>query len=433
LFGGPAYTFSKAVSALGMADALEAASGVPVAPVFWAATDDADWVEASATAFATSNGLDVVSLVGPATDGIAMADVALGPMQAALEALRRACGSAAHATVIELVEHAYVPHATIGEAYVQLLRALLEPMGIAVLDAAHPAVRQAADPLLRAALHEAPRIHEALSARTREIVAAGFAPQVEVVDELSLVFRTQASASGRERERVRARVPLVDAARAAREADAGSLGANVLLRPVLERALLPTVAYHAGPGEYGYFAQVSPIAQALSRDIPLAVPRWSCEIVETRALETANARGIDEAMLRDAHAAESHVARSLVGGDVQDALDRLRIAIETQLRAVREATTGEDAVVSPNVMEGLANDLGVRLARFERRLLAGVKRREVAAMREVAYVRAALRPHGTSPERALNLMPMLARFGPDILETMQRDARAYAERFVHGR
>jgi hypothetical protein len=42
LFGGPGYTWLKAISALAFADRLEREIGVPVAPVFWAATDDAD-------------------------------------------------------------------------------------------------------------------------------------------------------------------------------------------------------------------------------------------------------------------------------------------------------------------------------------------------------------------------------------------------------
>ena len=57
----------------------------------------------------------------------------------------------------------------------QLLRALLEPLGIAVLDAAHPAFRAAADRFLRHALTAAAPVSEALSARTQAIVAAGYA------------------------------------------------------------------------------------------------------------------------------------------------------------------------------------------------------------------------------------------------------------------
>lgn len=430
LFGGPAYTWSKALSALGMADVLEAATGVPVAPVFWAASDDADWVEASFTHIVTSRGLETLALEGPATDGVAMADVMLGPTQAALHALRIASGSVAHESVLRVLEQAYVPHATIGEAYVQLLRAVLEPLGIAVLDAAHPALRHAADPLLRRALQQAPVIADALGARTGAIRAAGFAPQVDVMDDLSLVFRTQAGTSGRARDRVRTRVAVADAARVVREADVGSLGANVLLRPVLERALLPTVAYHAGPGEYAYFAQVAPVAGALDVEPPLAIPRWSGEVVDARAERMREQLGLDEAALRDPHAAESLVARQSIDADVQDAMERLRLAVETQVRAVREALAQADPIVSPEVVAGLSNDLGVRLDRFERRVIAGVKRREHALMRDVAFVRACLRPEGHSPERRLNLVPMLARFGPSILDAMRADAHAYAERLV---
>ncbi len=432
LFGGPAYTWSKALSALAMADVLEEATGIPVAPIFWAATDDSDWVEAAVTHLATSRGLETLTLEGPPTEGVAMADVRLGSMHAALQSLRHASGSAAYDSILRVMDQAYVPHATIGAAYVQLLRAVLEPLGMAVLDASHAALRLAADPVLRRALQHAPAVSEALATRSGDIVAAGFAPQVDVLDDLSLVFRTTVGSSGRERDRVRARVPVVDAVRVVREADAGSLGPNVLLRPVIERALLPTVAYHAGPGEYAYFAQIAPIAMALGLESPLAVPRWAGEIIEGRADRLREALGLNETALRDPHAAESQVARNTVEPEVQDAIERLHVALETQVRAVREAVTRTEPVVSPDVVAGLAKDLTVRLERFERRVRSGVKRKEVALMRDVAYVRAALRPEGHSPERRLNLVPLLARFGPSILDAMRLDAYAYAKRLVDG-
>jgi uncharacterized protein YllA (UPF0747 family) len=44
------YTLLKAISALALADRIERETGIPTAPVFWAATDDADFAEASWTA-----------------------------------------------------------------------------------------------------------------------------------------------------------------------------------------------------------------------------------------------------------------------------------------------------------------------------------------------------------------------------------------------
>src|SRR6185437_1711412 len=63
LFGGPIYTWSKALSAIALADAIEAASGIPTAPVFWAATYDADYAESSVTYVAQDG--RVVTLAAP--------------------------------------------------------------------------------------------------------------------------------------------------------------------------------------------------------------------------------------------------------------------------------------------------------------------------------------------------------------------------------
>jgi len=432
LFGGPAYTWTKALGALAFADELEREVGVPVAPVFWAASDDADWAEAAVTHVATARGLLTASLVGPATEGIAMNDVALGRLDEARALLASACGSAAHGSVLEMVDAAYVPHATIGAAYVQLLRAMLEPLGIAVLDAAHPAVRTAADAFLRQALRQAPAVHEALRERAQDIERAGHVPQVDVVDGLSLVFRTQTVDRHGTVVRVRERVPIPEAAGAAREAERGALGANVLLRPVLERSLLPTVSYFAGPGEFAYFAQVEPVARALGAAVPVVAPRFACEVVETEMLARQQRLGIADADLRDPHAAERVVARRQLDETVSDSMERLRVALETQVRAMREVVAGDDAPVAEEVVAGLARDLAHRIDRFERRLLSGVKRLEHEAMRDVAAVRAALRPDGKSPERVLNFVPLLARYGTGLLERVRDAAASHARELVGG-
>lgn len=432
LFGGPTYTWTKAMSALALADRMEAELGIPVAPVFWAATDDADWAEAAVTHLLTTDGLQTIQLSGPATDGVSMMDVPLGDTSAALAALREACGSAASGGVLDEVQSAYVPHATIGAAYLQLLRALLEPLGIAVLDASHAATRGAADPFLRRALVRAATVSAGLSARTAEIRAAGFAPQVEIVENLSLVFRTSIGRAGRGPERGRERVPVSDAARVAREAEPGTLGANVLLRPVLERCLLPTVAYVAGPGELAYFAQIGPIAEVLEAAAPLPVPRWAAEIVEPRSVRVRERLGIGESMLRDPHAADTFIARRAMPDDVQDALERLRVTLDAQTRALRSAVHAADGLVHDSVVDGLERDVTHRLERFERRVVAGVKRREAVLLRDVAYVRAAYRPMGASPERVLNLIPTLARHGTEVFAMLRREAETHAHALLHG-
>ncbi|MEP6779430.1 MAG: bacillithiol biosynthesis BshC [Gemmatimonadaceae bacterium] len=428
LFGGPMYTWSKAIAALALADELEQQLGFPVAPVFWAATDDADWLEAAVTHVVGANGLETLTLEGPATEGIAMAEVPLGETETLIARLRAASGSAAHPDILDLVESAYVAHATIGASYVQLLRGVLEPLGIAVLDASHPALRNAADPLLRRALSSATAVDDGVRANVAHIRAAGFEPQVEDVNGLTLVFRTTRTERGNTRERV----PVANAARVAREAEIGTLGPNVLLRPVVERALLPTMAYVAGPGEFAYFAQVAPVARALQVDVPIAVPRWSGTVVEPHIAIVLDRLQVDERAFDDPHAVETKLAKGALDEGITDALERVRVTTETQLRALQLAVESSDWVVAQSVIEGTQRDISHKLDRLERRIIAGVKRRERALMRDVAVARAAIRPLNQNSERVLNFLPVLARYGPVVLENMRQLARVHAANLVNG-
>lgn len=420
LFGGPIYTWSKAVSALALADELEAATGVPVAPVFWAATDDADFEEAASTWIADAHGAERLALPPRDTEGRPMAELPLGETGALLERLLAAAGSAADPAPLEAVRDAYAPEATVGEAYVRLLRALLEPLGIAVLDASHPAVREAAGGLLRAALVRAPELERALDARTGMIEAHGFAPQVAPVPGLSLVFARDGA--GKER------VPLARAAEVAATTDV-ALGPNVLLRPVVERAILPTVAYVAGPGEIAYFAQVGAVAEVLGVATPLAVPRWSCTLIEPGVQSLLERHGLDVDDLADPHAPERQLAQSLLPDEVTRVLDELR---ESVARAADDLGAAPPALLPAEVARGFERQVRHRVDRLERRYRAAVARREQGLMRELAVLRGALYPGGTRQERALNIIPLLARHGRRTLLDMAAAARAHAHRLLYG-
>lgn len=113
-----------------------------------------------------------------------------------------------------------------------------------------------------------------------------------------------------------------------------------------------------------------------------------------------------------------------------DAIERLRVTIDAQTRAVGSAIDAADALLAPEVSAGLSRNLLHRLDRFDRRVTASVKRRETDLMRQVAHVRAAFRPLGKSPERVLNLVPALARYGPRVFEEMRLAAAAHAAALI---
>lgn len=422
LFGGPLYTWWKALTALSLANELEAATGIPHAPIFWAATDDSDFAEAAQTFIATRGGLERLALPSRTSQGERLSDVPLRDVEPLVRRLTEGAGAAVHPDALQIVADAYRSDATVGGAYLTLLRSVLEPLGVSVLDAAHPAVRDAGTPLLRSALRDATGVEQALISREQALRAGGFRPQVPLVRGRSLVFATTRGQ--------RERVAIAAAARVA-ESDDASLGPNVLLRPIMERAILPTTAYVAGPGELAYFAQVSAVALALDADVPLAVPRWSGTVIEPHVQRLLDRYGLDLEALQDPHAAESAVAREGLPPVVRDALGRLRGTTTAPIDELSAAVRDAGAPMLPaTVLTGAARDVERRLGRLERRIVAAAKRDQTAAMTDLATLRAALVPAGKPQERMLNLFPLLARHGPPLLDAVREAARSHARSLV---
>ena len=424
LFGGPIYTWSKALSAIALADALERECGLPVAPVFWAATDDADYEEARSTLVALPGGVRELALPDSTRPGHPMSDVPLGDVTALLAGLSSGAGSAANRHVLDLVRDAYGgPGQSVGGAYVRLLRSMLEPLGMAVLDASDPAVRRAVHPIMVKALAGRHLVADALEQRTREIEAAGFDPQVELVGNLTLVSRT--TAEGKER------ISRDRADDLGRSAAPGSLGPTVLLRPVAERGILPTVAYLAGPGELAYFAQVSAVADALGAANPLALPRWSCTIVEPHVARILERHRIVADDLARENAVESRLAREAMPEELRHSLADLRASIDASLQQLSDSAVLDDGpLLDPRVPEGARIAINHRVDRLERRLVSALARRAADTAHDVATARGALYPRGKPQERALNFIPLLARQGMPLIEEMLTGASDHAARLL---
>jgi bacillithiol biosynthesis cysteine-adding enzyme BshC len=416
LFGGPLYTWWKALSAVAFADRLEEMTGLPVVPIYWAATDDSDFAEARYTVVQSAAGAERIEMRGDPAAGTPMSDVPLGDISSQLDQLFESAGSASTKAVLETVRRAYSPGHTVGSAYLELLREMLEPLGVPVLDAAHVSIRTAGYPILRKALEQAERIEQALADRESEITNAGHSTQVRLVKGRTLVF----SGYGGTRDRVRIR----DVRHAIEDGAPDYFGPNVLLRPVVERSIIPTVAYIGGPAEIAYFAQATAVAQALDVPPPLIIPRWSGMVVEQKIEKILARHGLTVEEFRDPHAVETRIANDSLPAPLKDNLGALAKSFD-QATARLADSEGADLIPS-SVFEGLRHNFSHRLERIERRFRASVKRRGNDALRDVATARGALFPFGVPQERALNIVPLLARHGDALISGVMEEARLHA-------
>ena len=105
----------------------------------------------------------------------------------------------------------------------------------------------------------------------------------------------------------------------------------MLLRPVVESAVLPTVAYVAGPGELRYLALTPPVYDGLDVDRQLPVARWSGLAVEPRVERVMTKFNLTvEDLLGPDGVIERRIARSQLPESVTSTVSRLRQALEDE-------------------------------------------------------------------------------------------------------
>ncbi len=427
LFTGPLYTVYKALSTAALARILEREWGRPVVPVFWAAGDDHDFTEASQAAWLDGNGnVATASLASRSADAplTPMYREPLGP--AIEEALAKLMAdlppSEYREQTVDWLRRYYHPAATVGSAFAAAMAELIAAAGVVCFDSTHPAAKRAAAPHLERALERASEIDRELDRWAEQLGATARTSGVSVGDGAALVMLE--SKLGRDRlvsdgpsfvtRRSRERFDLETLRAIARE-EPTRLSPNVLLRPVVESALLPTVAYLGGPGELNYLALTPPVYQALGIPRQLPLPRWSGVLLEPRVERVLQKFQITlEELLAPGGALEARLVRSQLPTDAVQALASIRMALEQGYETVARSASEIDPTLVRSV-QGVQQQALAGTQEVEKKLVQHLKRRQETELGQIARARNAVLPLNKPQERVLTVAPFLARYGPDLM------------------
>ena len=435
LFTGPLYTIHKALSAKALADLLEARWRRPVVPVFWLAGDDHDFAEARSVSWLRADGgvgnyslhprpADAPQLPMYRTPlGVEVTEL-LGQLDTDLRALQYG------ALVREWLARHWVPGRTLGAAYASSLAELLAPLGIVAFDPTHRAAKRAMARHLVKALGLARDLDRDLAARGAELAKAGTDGGVEVGDGATLVMvegregrdRLVIDGDGFITRRSGERFTL-EQVQALAAAEPERLSPNVLLRPAVEAAILPTVAYIGGPGELRYWQLTPPIYARMRIEPQLALPRWSGMIAEPQVDRTlADLHTTLDELLDPKGRLETRLARDQVPPEAADALAHLLASIVRDFEVMQRK--GEE--IAPQLaraLETMRRKMEWLAERTEGKLVAHVKRRDVETTGRIRRARESLRPGGRPQERVFTVAPFLARHGlgllPELLGTIR--------------
>ena len=420
IFGGPLYTLYKALTTVRLAERLSQILVRPVIPVFWMEGADHDLDEVKGV---TIPGKQIwyKGHKQPETGNLgSVGDLVLGEdIDRVVAELREALPDTSFQEEVFANHYvAYGQGVTFADAFARTLSSLLGSGSMVFMNPEDCRLKQLVAPLLRRELSEYRATYAALRA-TSTALEKDYHAQVHV--NPGNVFMV--SDSGREAldptgKGYRARfsgdmIPLDGI----QDIPPCNLSPNVIMRPLVQDSLLPTVAYVAGPGEIAYFAQFKSLYTWAKRPMPIIFPRASLTVIEPRVakLMQRHELGVDE--LRH-ETSELIRRRVLEGTELERAFEKAAIVLDTGVEGLRPAVTAVDATLRPTV-EAMRVQWGKELSKLQWRAERAEKRRHEQTRAQIEHCKLALYPNGNLQERVLPALYYLVKYGEDFLDQVR--------------
>jgi len=434
LFGGPLFSLFKALTAVKLAEQATA-GGVDCVPVFWLATEDHDLAEVDHVSLASEQGppqllkADAASLSDNIVPDAPVGTIKFGPEIGSL--VERAAQLLGESEVATWLRESYRVGESLGSAFALLFTKLFADSGVILLDPADKDFHELAKPLFQAAIERASELDDALLARGKAIETAGYHQQVKVTPATTLLFEVKNGARTAIRRRNNnsddggefsvgdERISSANLVAMIEEAPE-KFNPNVLLRPVVQDYLLPTLVYTGGAAEVAYFAQVAVVYEKLLGRVTPILPRFSATLLEPKP-ERILARyqlGLPEVFQGPEKVREAIGARALPP-DLRARFEEAYSSIERSMVALRDSigkldstliATADHAVSS---MRHQLDQLQMKATRAE------FQRNEVIA-RHADTLSYALFPNKALQEREVAGISFVARYGPQLLADLCR-------------
>lgn len=425
LFSGPAFTLYKALTAIRLAQSLTE-QGLPSVPVFWLATEDHDLEEVSGTATLDED-YNLVPLHDPGERPAPRSPVGYvkftSEIVAALSQLESSLPAGLpREQLLRDLREAYQPGATWGAAFARFLARLFSRWGVIFLDPLDEAVHQLSAGVYRQAIEQAADLRSRVLERSQALVKTGYHAQVHVAEDSTLIFATRDGnrlalhQSGGRYLLDGTEPQTLDDLRGWLSRQPLDFSSNVLLRPVVQDMLLPTLAYVAGPSELAYLGQAGVLYEAFGRPQPVIFPRAAFTLVDNRTQRSLEKYQIG---VEDVWDGEEHLGRKLAAAAFAEGWSERFLESEQDLARLLGRLQQDIQTLDPTLLDTLQHvkeKMAYQLDRLKGKASrAALARSELLARHQQALLRF-LMPEKDPQERRLGGVYFLGRAGYEILD-----------------
>ena len=428
-FGGPLFTLLKAITAIQLARRVSAEHGVKAVPVFWVDAEDHDWDEVHAvTVLDAGFQPKKIELDPPAGAGqLPVASLKLDSrIDRAITELQAALAPTDFTDwTLAGVKAAWHPGEGMATAFAIWLERVLGPHGLVVFESADPAAKPLVSDLFARELQFPGKTASLAADAGAALQARGHQPQVVPHPDSLSVFRLEESRRPIKRQGDQFLVgdsvhsPASLAAEAVDHPERFS--PNVLMRPIVQDALFPTVCYVAGPSELAYLGQLRGVYEHFGVPMPIMYPRATATLIDSA---TSRFLAKHDLPIEDLQRQDESALNRLLEAQLPQTVDE---AVSDAERSVRQ-TMERVIEVMPDVDPTLAGAAKTTLGRMEHdlkglrsKMIQAVKKRDETLRRQFSRAQAQIFPQGHPQERTLGVVYFLNRYGPALIDRLLAD------------
>jgi bacillithiol biosynthesis cysteine-adding enzyme BshC len=425
LFSGPAFTLYKALTAVRIAQWLSE-QGLPSVPVFWLATEDHDFDEVAQAAFLDEE-YQLVSLADPGERPGPRAPVGAVKLTSGVsETLNRLetmlpPGDARDKVMVD-IRDAYRPGNTWSQSFGRLMARLFGRWGVILVDSLDGELHQLSARAYGIAIEQSAASRRGLLERSQTLVRCGYHAQVHVAEDSTLLFLM----SGGERLPLRQtqdgyivgedqKISLAQL-KTLLAKDPLQFSGNVLMRPIIQDSLLPTLAYVAGPSELAYLGQAQAIYQAFGRPMPVVFPRAGFTLIDRKAQRVLDKYQI---AVEDVWQGEEHLSQKLAAASFAEGWAERFDQSERELAALLGRLAKDIETLDPTLLDTLKHaeeKMKYQLEKLRGKLSRAALQRSESLSRHQHLLKQLLFPAKDLQERQVCGLYFLARAGYDLLD-----------------
>jgi bacillithiol biosynthesis cysteine-adding enzyme BshC len=289
LFTGPMYAIYKALTVERWADQLSKSLGVPVVPCFWLSADDHDFDEVEWVS--GPRGSDLVTMrfrPVPAPSGDPVGRVFITESMAAIikEYAESLPDTEFKSDVFEALQSTYRTGIRYTAAFGKLWYRMFPKSRLLMISPCHRGFKQVARPLLEQALRDDEELYRLYADTSSKLEGLGYHSQVHKTPQQTFLLYQQFKRHSIHQDGSGGYVwegaePVARESLLARVAEHPEyFSPNVLLRPIIQNGVFPTLGVVLGPSETAYYAQIGPLHDHLKVPRPTILPRTSVTLIE---------------------------------------------------------------------------------------------------------------------------------------------------------